>query len=110
MFSWTQYKEASTWDTPSAESSRALQSASSPARSSSGTVKGSISYEEIQVLSEWTGSSASSTRSSDPAALMTCALSFAIATACEATFAAPPIVRSTPEANPQVPPCTTRTA
>ena len=41
---------------------------------------------------------------------MTCADSLAIATACDATFAAESIVRSTPDANPQVPPCTTRTA
>lgn len=96
--------------TPSAASSRALQSASSPAFSSSGTENGSISYEETHVLSACTGSSANSTFSSDPAALMTCADSFAIATACEATRAAASMVMSTPEANPQVPPCTTRTA
>ncbi len=76
----------------------------------SGTVKGSISYAEIQVRSACTGSSASSTRSSDPAALITCADSFAIATAWDATLAAASMVRSTPDANPQVPPCTTRTA
>lgn len=78
--------------------------------SSSGTVNGSISYDETQVRSACTGSAASSTRSSDPAALITCADSFAIATACEATLAAASIVRSTPDANPHVPPCTTRTA
>lgn len=33
-----------------------------------------------------------------------------MATACEATLAAASIVRSTPDAKPQVPPCTTRTA
>lgn len=69
-----------------------------------------MSYAETQVRSPCTGSSASSTRSSDPAAAITFADSFAMATACEATFAAASIVRSTPDANPHAPPCTTRTA
>lgn len=46
----------------------------------------------------------------DPAALITWADSFAIATACDATLAAASGVRSTPDAKPHVPPCTTRTA
>lgn len=110
MFSWTVISEASTCATPSAPRSLPLHSASSPAFSSAGTSKGSISYAETQLRSPCTGSSASSTRSSDPAAAITFADSFAMATACEATFAAASIVRSTPEANPQAPPCTTRTA
>lgn len=110
MFSCTVIREASTCATPSAPSSRPLHSASRAAFSSSGTEKGSASYAETQIRSPCTGSSASSTCSSEPAAAITFADSFAIATACEATFAAASIVRSTPEANPHAPPCTTRTA
>ncbi|MGX1157788.1 hypothetical protein RKD39_005366 [Streptomyces albogriseolus] len=102
--------EASTWSTPFAARSRPLHSASSPAFSSSGTVNGSIPYDDTQVFSACTGSSASSTLSSAPAARITCADSFAMATAWEATFAAASRVRSTPDAKPQAPPCTTRTA
>lgn len=102
--------EASTCATPSAPRSRLLHSASSPAFSSSGTENGSTSYAETQVRSPCTGSSASSTRSSDPAAAITLADSFAMATAWDATFAAASMVRSTPDANPHAPPCTTRTA
>ncbi len=110
MFSWTVSSEASTCATLSDASSRLLHSASSSVFSASGTVNGSISYDDTHVPSACTGSSASSTLSSDPAAAMTLADSFAIATACDATRAAASIVRSTPEANPHVPPCTTRTA
>ncbi len=78
--------------------------------SASGTSNGLISYEEIHVRSGYAGSSASSTRSVAPAASMTLADSFAIATAWPATRAAASIVRSTPDANPQAPLCTTRTA
>lgn len=100
----------STCATPSARSSRALQSASSAVFSASGTVNGSTSYEETHVRSPCTGSSASSTLSPLPAAAITWADSFAMATACDATFAAASIVRSTPDAKPHAPPCTTRTA
>jgi hypothetical protein len=77
--------------------------------SASGTSKGLVSYAESQVCSPYDGSGASSTRSSEPAAAMTLADSFAIATACAATRAAPSGVISTPAAKPQLPPCTTRT-
>ena len=93
------------WSTPSAASSSRVQPANRPVFSASGTSNGFTSYAETQVASRWTGSGASST-----GRLVILAATRATVTAVSAIVTASDSVRATPEAKPQAPSRTTRTA
>ena len=105
LFSWTQCSSAEVWLTPGAASSAADRSSIRPCRSASSTANGSTSYADTHVASRCTGSSASSTR---------CGVSGletrAVATARSASGRRSSVVRPMPEAKPQTPSWTTRTA